>query len=481
MRKIIICLSLLSSLLIVNSANASTQSGLTIYQVMQRVLDRYPSLKISEMEVAQAAEQRQQVESSLGWILNSSAGVTHDLTGLGTPSDRLDLNAALSRQLKSGASLSLSGGYRYEDSSLVFSPSFPNPAHTTRLDLSYRMPLAQGQDNPLYAEGIISSEAGYEIARANQLLTRITLAEQVKDLFHASLVTRAQLENARQAVERTRKLSDYINKNFKLGLAEEKDQLQVKAQLHSKLADLSAIELQWKQQQTSLNRLMLEDWNKEIKPALIRTDNTAKYNIRGLIKATTQYHPVVKISQAQLQVAESQIDTARDSQQDNLDLVLSVGTRTSDGDSTTGTVSEKDWAGSVSIEYKHLFDEKGVSSKYKQALLQKNIALENIVKANDDIRYTVSGLVSEIMAAQVAVDSARQKLNSESLKLKEAEKRFRNGRADTAQLIQFQNEYSFAELSYQNQKVDLNNRIIALQIFTGKFWDEIANYHGVKK
>lgn len=481
MRKIIICLSLLSSLLIVNSANASTQSGLTIYQVMQRVLDRYPSLKISEMEVAQAAEQRQQVESSLGWILNSSAGVTHDLTGLGTPSDRLDLSAALSRQLKSGASLSLSGGYRYEDSSLVFSPSFPNPAHTTRLDLSYRMPLAQGQDNPLYAEGIISSEAGYEIARANQLLTRITLAEQVKDLFHASLVTRAQLENARQAVERTRKLSDYINKNFKLGLAEEKDQLQVKAQLHSKLADLSAIELQWKQQQTSLNRLMLEDWNKEIKPALIRTDNTAKYNIKGLIKATTQYHPVVKISQAQLQVAESQIDTARDSQQDNLDLVLSVGTRTSDGDSTTGTVSEKDWAGSVSIEYKHLFDEKGVSSKYKQALLQKNIALENIVKANDDIRYTVSGLVSEIMAAQVAVASARQKLNSESLKLKEAEKRFRNGRADTAQLIQFQNEYSFAELSYQNQKVDLNNRIIALQIFTGKFWDEIANYHGVKK
>ena len=481
MKKIVISLSLLCGLLSVNPAYANSKTGLTIYQVMQRVLDRYPSLKISEMEVAQAAEQRQQVESSLGWILNSSAGITHDLTGLGTPSDRLDLNAALSRQLKSGASLSLSGGYRYEDSSLVFSPSFPNPAHTTRLDLSYRMPLAQGQDNPMYTEGIISSEAGYEIARAKQLLTRITLAEQVKDLFHASLMTQAQLENAKQAVVRTRKLSDYIHKNFNLGLAEEKDQLQVKAQLHSILADLSAIELQWQQQQTSLNRLMLEDWNNEIKPALIRTDNKTKYNINSLIKTTEQYHPVVKISQAQLHIAESQINTARDSQQDNLDLVLSVGTRTSDGDSSTGTVSEQDWAGSVSIEYKHLFDEKGVSSKYKQALLQKNIALENIVKANDDIRYTVSGLVSEIRAAQLAVDSARQKLKSESLKLKEAEKRFRNGRADTAQLIQFQNEYSFAELTYQTQKVDLNNRIIALQIFTGKFWDEIANYHGVKK
>lgn len=158
-----------------------------------------------------------------------------------------------------------------------------------------------------------------------------------------------------------------------------------------------------------------------------------------------------------------------------------MGTRTSDGDSVTGTVSEKDWAGAVSIEYKHLFDDKGVSSEYKQALLGKSIALQNTVKANDDIRYTVSGLVAEIKAANVAVKTARQKLKSESLKLKEAEQRFSNGRADTAQLIQFQNEYSFAQLTFQNQKIDLRNRIVALQIITGLFWNKLEQQHGVKK
>ena len=120
----------LTSAYMTTSVLAETKSELTIYQVMQRVLDRYPSLKISEMEVAQAAEQRQQVESSLGWILNSAAGVTHDLTALGTPSDRLDVNGSIARKLESGATLSLSGGYRYEDSSLTFSPELPNPAHT---------------------------------------------------------------------------------------------------------------------------------------------------------------------------------------------------------------------------------------------------------------------------------------------------------------------------------------------------------------
>lgn len=471
---------LMSTAIIAETVNKNT---LTIYQVMQRVIDRYPSLKISEMEIAQAAEQRQQVESSLGWILNSSAGITHDLTGLGTPSDSLDVNGSIARQLKSGATLSLSGGYRYEDSSLTFSPLLPNPAHTTKLDLSYRLPLSQGEGNPLYSEGVVSAEAGYELAKANQLLTRITLAEKVKDLFYASVSTDARLINAKQAVQRTKKLEVYINKNFKLGLSEEKDRLQVRAQLRSKLAELSAIQLIWQQQKTSLNRLMLEDWAQELQPLLLEI-NSKDYVLDEVIKTTKAYHPAVMISHAKLDIAESQIKSARDTKKDNLDLVLSVGARTSDGESATSTVSERDWAGAVRLEYRHLFDNKGVSSKYKQAQLQKNIALQDIQKVTDDIRYTVSGLVAEIKAAKFAVKTAFQKLKSESLKLKEAEHRFRSGRADTAQLIQFQNEYSFSELAYQNQKIELNNRIIALQILTGRFWTELtdrAALQGVNK
>ena len=226
---------------------------------------------------------------------------------------------------------------------------------------------------------------------------------------------------------------------------------------------------------------MLENWEQELQPVLISVENNKYYDINELINTTEAYHPTVKISQARLQIAESRIYSARDSKKDNLDLVMSVGSRTSDGKNNTGTVSERDWAGAVSIEYKHLFDDKGVTSKYKQALLEKNIALQNVHKSNDDIRYTVAGLVAEIKAAKLAVKTAHQKLNSESLKLKEVEHRFRTGRANTAQLIQFQNEYSFAQLAYQNQKIDLNNRLIALQIFTGQFWNELAIQHGVKK
>jgi len=482
-KKVLIINILWLSMLVTQALYADTHNDkneLTIYQVMQRVIDRYPSLKISALELEQAASQRQQVESQLGWILNSSGEISRDLSLLGTPSDRLDINGTISRQLESGSSISLNGGYRYEDSSLTFSPLLPNPAHTTLLDLSYRMPLLKGEGNPLYSEGLISADAGKKLAAANVLLTRITLAEKVSDLFYASALTEARLANAKESVQRTRKLENYINKNFRLGLSESKDILQVRAQLHSSLADLSVIKLQDKQQQSALNRLMLEDW-KYITKSILTQHADKNYNIPELIETARLYHPAVKISQAKLKIAESKINSAVDNKNDSLDFVVSVGSRTLNGNSTTATVNQQDWAGAVKLEYQHLFDDKGISSKYKQALIEKNIAQQNIQTSLDDIRYTVSGLVSEINAATLALKTAKKKLTSESLKLKEAEQRYRNGRANTAQLIQFQNEYSFANLSYQNQKVDLNKRIVALQILTGQFWKELDAQHGDKR
>lgn len=461
------------SLAIVWPVSANSKFNLNIFQVMHRVLERYPDLKIAELQLKQSVEQKKQVESQLGWILNSSTGVTHDLTGLGTPSDRLDISGSIARKLESGSSLSLSGSYRYEDSSLTFNPVLPNPAHTTRLDLSYRLPLSQGYGNPQYIENLVSAEEGRKIANANLMLTRITLAERINELFYSTALTDARINTTKKDIQRTKTLQTYILKNISLGLAEKKDQLQINAQLNSKIAELSTLTLQWKQQQHSLNRLMLEVPGSEISPVLIANTDGSLEDTQSLINLTESYHPAIRIAQSNLLIADSKINSTLDNKKDNLDLVMSVGTRTADGDNNTGSVSERDWAGSVILEYKHIFDERGNSSLYKQALYEKDIAAHNITKANDEIRYTVSGLVSEIAAARSSVEAAKNKLDSEGLKLNEAEQRFRRGRADTAQLIQFQNEYSFAQLSFQQQKIDLNRRIIALQIFTGQFWDAI--------
>ncbi len=460
-------------------AHAGSETRLDIYQVMQRVLDRYPALKISAYDVELAAEQQKQVESSLGWILQAKSGAKHDLSAFGTPSDTVDINGGISRQLASGGSLSVTGGYHYEDSAFVLNSSFPNPSYSTRFDIGYRMPLLKGKNNPLYTEGKVSAEAGYELAKANLQLTRITVAEQVKDLFYGLALTRIRLENARQAVARTKKLQAYILKNVRLGLLDKKDKLQVQAQLNSTKADYNNIKIQLHQQTRLLNRLLQDDWDQTLMPLLLN-NKIAHYDIEQMVQKALNFHPLPVISRAKLKIAESKINSSRDEKKDSLDMVVSIGARRT-GNAQTKVIKATDWAGEISLEYRHLFDERGVSAKYRKAQLEKSMALQELKKNEDDIRYNVSGLISEIAAAEKALRSANVKKQSEAMKLKEAEQRYRTGRADIAQLIQFQNEYSFSQLAVQNRKVDLNSRIISLKILTGQFWDELQHRHGVKK
>ena len=461
--------------------NSKKYTDINFYQLVERVLEVYPTLKVAEMEIEQAVQEKRQIESSLSWLLNGTVGLTHDLTGIGTPSDRFDINSSINRQLESGATVSLSAGYRYEDSAFAFSPSFPNPANTTSIDLSYRLPLSQGYGNPAYNEGVATADASYKLAKANLSLVRISLMQQAKDIFYTFTLIEKRKKNAIQAINRTKKLSQYINKNMTLGLSEKKDQLQVKAQLDSAIAQLSVIQLQWNELSHSLDRLLVNKLSIKFRPILMSALKVNHPDIYELLKISEKYHPSAKIAQARVDIAQSQIDSAKDVKKDNLDLVMSVGTRTSNGESTSGSVSEKDWAGAVSIQYKHLFDDRGVTAKHKQSLIDKNIAEQNLKKITDDIYFSVTKLRAEILLAKLALDDSFQRLNSESLKLKEAEKNFRTGRVDTAQLIQFQNEFYSAELNYQSQKVDLNKRIIDLQIYSGEFLEELKHQSRVIK
>ena len=185
--------------------NSKKHTGINFYQLVERVLEVYPTLKIAEMEIEQAVQEKRQIESSLSWLLNGTAGLTHDLTGIGTPSDRFDINSSINRQLESGATVSLSAGYRYEDSTFSFNPAFPNPAHTTSVDLSYRLPLSQGYGNPIYNEGVASADASYKLAKANLSLIRISLMQQAKDIFYTFTLMEERKKNAVQAINRTKK------------------------------------------------------------------------------------------------------------------------------------------------------------------------------------------------------------------------------------------------------------------------------------
>lgn len=454
---------------------AEKNPSLTYSQALQKVIDTYPTLDIARLQVLQARQEMLKIESTLGWQLAAEGGALHDVTTFGVPSDVADAFAGLNRTLRSGDSLGISGAYRYEDSTATISPLLPNPSERINLDLNYRMPFGQGRDNPQYVQGRVTAEASVLLQQANELSIREQLAIQTQELFYGAASVRAQLATAQSSVNRARRLKRYVRERLELGLAEEKDILQSDAQLQARLSDLRALQVSWEKQRTTLNRLMGRPWDAEFIPLL---DTKAVMISRSepepaLVKEAEANSPGLLSNQAVTIQNEANLQLRRDDLKDKIDVVVSVGGRTASGNNATGFVDENDLAGGVRLEYQSALDKRGLDAGIYQAQLNLQIARQDERKIRDDVRYSVTGLLSEIEANQLSLKSFQTRVISEEKKVDEALERYRVGREATDRLIQFENEMQVARLALEESRIALERRLINMSILLGRIWQSV--------
>ncbi len=459
-------------------ATAATQDvpALTYEQALQAILKTYPTLAIAALQVEKARQEQLRVESSLGWVLQANGGLSRDVTFLGTPSDVASISAGLQRRFASGQSVGVSGRYRYEDSELVFSPAYPNPAHSTGLDLDYRIPLRRGQDNPEYHQGLVSAEARVLLERASQLAVREQLARQTLELFYGLATVRARYETARAGVERARRLKRYIRERYDLGLAEDKDRLQAEAQLQRQISDMRKLEVLWEQMRTNLNRLMGRPWKQAFLPRVKPVWQTAlpgEETLPALQQEAEANSPDLLRNRARVRLNTAELERRRDARRDQLDVVASIGTRTLNGASGIGDVGEVDVAGGIRLEYQNALDKRGFDAAIYQAQLDLRMAEEDSRKVRDDLRYRLAGLVGELSAARKALDAYETRLRSEQRKFDEALELYREGRFTTDRLIQFENELQAARFALQQQRIEYAQRARELDILRGRIWQHV--------
>ncbi len=453
---------------------AKAAEPLHLEQVLARVLATYPSLEVAALQLERARLEQARIESTLGWNLGAQGGVARDVGLFGGTVDRTDVGASMNRSLKSGGTVGLQGSYLTEDSTTTISPLLPNPLETGRVDLSYRQPWGRGADNPTYALGLRSAQAGVTVADASEQALRDQIARQTADLYYAAAVTQARLASARAAITRAERLLKYIRANTDLGLTEVKDVLQAEAQLRTQQAEQDALQTAWAQQRTTLNRLMGQAWDTEFVPVAPAAPLAA--DLPAVWKEALAYSPELKRAKARVDLAETAIEQARDARRDRLDLVYSVGSRSRSGDTLAGTsVSESDVVGGVRAEYSRALDRRGADATLTQAHLDRDAARAEQRLIEEDVRYNAASLLAEIDAARVALDSAQARLTAEEKKFDEARERYRRGRTDTARLIDFERELSAAQLALEQQRIELARRRTALDVLRGAVWGSVAS------
>lgn len=451
------------------NAHAQTMS---YEQVLQQVVDNYPSLQTTAIAVERARLESVRVESQLGWQLNAAAGVQHDMSPtFGSAQDTLNLNGNISRLLESGDTLGFVANINRLDADTSF-PGSPNPALSTNVGVNYRMPLQKGADNTSLVQSRLQAEVAVAQANAERRNVYDQIAGQVIDLYINAASINARIENTKLAIQRSQRLLKYNQDRAGLGIAEDKDLLQVRAQLRSREAELSALEMQWQAQRINLNRLMGRDVDADLQLQR-NADTRISQSQDDMLQQATQHSPAMAVIDVRMKQADTQLELSRDKRKDKLDVVFNAGYKTLSGDSTPSDVSEGEMVGGVQLEFGRGLDLSGYDAELQQAQLLRSAALQDQKQVLQDLRYNIAGVLAEINAGNIALTAYEKSVASEQAKLKEAEQRYKRGRSDTDQLVQFEAALATAELNYDLQGIELARRAHKLRLLVGDVWKTV--------
>ncbi len=468
-RSLKIFLSLTFACFFITNGYAKQIDVLSLDDVVKRILKQYPSIEVARIEVEQARQEYAKIQSQLGWVFSASTGVARDVAAFDVPSDQFHANVNFSSLNKSGSRIEITGNYTYEDSDTSVIPSLLNPSERARLDLNYRIPFAQGSDNPNYTEGLELAKAGYDSTLADKINQTDALIGLTANLFYDAAATIARIDDANASIKRSLRLLQFVEKNKSLGLVEKKDYLDARALYLNRIAERDNLLVIWSRQRSELNRLIGYKSSFEFLPS---TDIIDKTLVRDdVLQRAYEVSPVLQLQNAQLKRAESEITLAIDAKKDLLDLVLSVGARNTTGDTSLGNVSNDELAGGARLEYRFSFDQRGFDADLYQKILQKESVEEEIARVKTQIDYDIDSLLEQIKRSQTSIKSIKKRLAVEKEKVAEAFERYKTGRSNTNELIDNETALFASSLLYRTRKIELSRMYTDLDLMLGELWN----------
>lgn len=459
--------------LLLSAVSVLHAEQLSLQQVLQKVIDHYPSIKSASLQVEKASQENIKAESQLAWQINGNTGISRDTGLFGTSSDRLNVGAGINRRLESGGALGFNANISRDDAEVSFAPTIPNPATKTRVDINYRQPLQKGSENAQYQESKTAAQAQLQLVQSDKLALYDALAAEVIDLYLATSMTEARVQNSQNKIDRGLRLKKYITNEVRLGLSEEKDILQVNARLQADRAEKQSFDVLLRQQVISLNRLMDRPWEKSFAADLQLSyvaDTVYEKTYQQAIRQNIQ----LKQIDARLMLAESAIRLSRDKRENELDLVMYLGNETNRGDIATGDYDESGVVGGISLEFRRALDKSGLDAELRQAHLDRELALQDKKLVLQNLQYSVASLLAELKSTELAVNAFNKSVNAEKSKLAEARQRYKDGRIETDLIIDFEGQLANAELAYELQKIELARRYYQLKLLDGSLWKHIV-------
>ncbi len=446
----------------------TSAAEMTLSDVVAAVLERHPDLSISRTDTAIAAADTQRVESLLDASINSSITGINEQIPVASDFQAVEkrttrIQAAISKPLRNGDTLSVQGSYNRTGQDFIspFAAALArfNPEYRAQLDITYRHALLRGAKRPDYSLGLQSVEAKTSAAALSEHLVARALALKALNAFFQLAANDINVAIARQAVQRARDVLAYQRSREKFGLIEKADRLQAEALLAARNMDLQLAVAQRQTDESTLNRLMLNQSNPPIALKLPPLSPNAKIpDMDEIEPQVLLQRPDIKAIDAQLEAAEADLATVRDIDAMQLDVVAQLGTRalgSSAGVAAAGGLSINDRFASLSLEMQDTLGRNSARAAIRKAELTRQRLAGQRRQTLELIRDDLAAAITAIRTAIPNLRMARRLAIAEKRKYRTELKRYREGRSDTATLVQFEGELRNAELQERLQQLTL--------------------------
>ncbi len=441
--------------------------SMSLKQVIETVIARNPDVTISRIDSAIAATETTRLQGILDPKISASASASDEkiptISDFQPSEQRIgQLNGAISKPLASGETIG--ADFSYSRTSQGFRSPFAanlalfNPAYRNQININYRRPLLKGAGRPEYNLALSGARAGVEQARMQRRVIIHNLTLKAINAYYLLASDDINIDIAKQAVRRARKLLAYQRSRERFGLIEKADRLQAEALLAARKTDLQRARSVRLNDQNKLNRLMLRAANTEIAVTHSHHPPLQTPGIEAAVKQAKQLRPELQALKAQMQAADARLAIARDADQMQLDLVAKLGTRALDKTplpAAAAGFSTHDHFASVSLELSDALGRNTANAAIRKAILQRQRIEAQRISAMKQIRDDISAAVTAIKAGLPTLALARKQVKAEQRKFNAEMQRYRQGRSDTATVVQFEGELSNAALNAKLQQLTI--------------------------
>jgi len=479
---------MITAALLFTSPAWGADSRLSLNDVLHIVLNSHPDLALARIQEQSLHIERQNIEGILDSKISLAGSLSDETTPTTNPfAPSGSRNGLLSGNITKllGDGSTLTGSFNYSRTKVSYPGSVPtffqatiNPTYQQQIDLIYRYPLLRGRGNPTYNEQLISNQYNEEAARWNVAIQQEQLAAQAISLYYQIASNVIAKELAHETVLRAKKLLNYQKKRQRFGLIEETDQRQTEALLTSRKMDYANAKATLNNSITALNRLMLRDANQPIQTNIHTASANFKIaSINTWLEQAKQQRPVFRMLDAQQASNDATLALRHDQHDTQVDLIAQVGSRSLSGSAgyTLGLgFTLNDRFISIGVE---LNDTLGGKST-KSAILKTELERERIhlqrLQSIENIKTELSTALTFYQNGKMMKDASKQHEQAEKIKFTTELKRYRDGRSDTATLIQFEGDLRNAELQAALQDIQIQLAKQQIELATGNLLEHLG-------